>query len=95
MIASNVGGMRWTIKEGKTGLLFPAKDPVALADKVQYVLEHPEARKKMRENGIDRVHRLFSWDAVAKQMSQFYEDMLIEFYYKKAMNGKKQSDLPQ
>ncbi len=95
VIASDVGGMKWTIKEGKTGLLFPTKDPVSLADKIQYVLEHPEIRKKMRENGIERVHRFFSWDAISKQMSQCYEDMLIEFYYKKAMNGKKQSDLPQ
>ncbi|MCX8009509.1 MAG: glycosyltransferase, partial [Patescibacteria group bacterium] len=89
VIASKVGGMKWTIKDGKTGFLVPPKDPLVLAEKIQYVLEHPLVRKKMRENGIDRVNRLFSWDAVAGQMSQFYEDFLIEYYFRKAMNGKK------
>ncbi len=84
VIASKVGGMQWTIKDGKTGFLVPPKDPLALAEKIQYVLEHPAVRKKMRENGIDRVSHFFSWDAVAEQMSQFYNDYLIEYYFQKS-----------
>lgn len=60
VVASKVGGMQWTIKDGKTGLLVPPRDPIVLAEKIQYVLEHPTVRKKMRENGIDRVNRFFS-----------------------------------
>lgn len=84
VIASKVGGMQWTIKDGKSGFLVPPRDPLVLAEKMQYVLEHPAVRKKMRENGIDRVSHFFSWDVVAQQMSQFYSDFLIEYYYLKS-----------
>lgn len=88
VIGSKVGGIQSTIKDGKTGFLIPPKDPIALAEKIQYILEHPEVRKKMRENSLDRVKRFYSWDAVAEQMNQCYEDLLIEYFYRKAMNGK-------
>ena len=83
--------MKWTIKDGKTGFLVPPRDPLALAEKIQYVIEHPAVRKKMRENGIDRVSHFFSWDVIAEQMSQFYEDFLIDYYFRKAMNGTKEN----
>jgi glycosyltransferase involved in cell wall biosynthesis len=85
VIASKVGGMQWTIKDGKTGILVPPQDPVTLAEKIYYVLTHPAVRKKMRENGIDRMKRFFSWDSVAEQMSDFYDDFLLDYYYHKGL----------
>ncbi len=86
VVASRVGGMQWTIREGKTGFLVKAKDPLAFAKKIRFLLEHPATRKHMRENGIDRVRRFFSWDSVAKQMSDFYKDLLIEYYVARTKN---------
>lgn len=93
VVASKVGGMQWTIKDGKTGFLVPPRDPIALAEKIQYALEHPAVRKKMRENGIDRVSHFFSWDVIARGMEQFYIDFLLEYYYRKALNGKKETPI--
>lgn len=90
VVGSKVGGMQWTIVDGKTGLLVTPKDPIALAEKLFYVLDHPAVRKKMRENSIERVKRFFTWDAVASQISELYNDFIIEYYYKKSMNGKKE-----
>ncbi len=90
VIASRVGGMQWTIKDGKTGILVPPQDPVALAEKLYYVVNHPSVRKKMRENGIDRANHFFSWDVIAKQMSDFYQDFLVDYYYHKALHTKKE-----
>jgi glycosyltransferase involved in cell wall biosynthesis len=86
VIASRVGGMQYTIKDGKTGYLVPPQDPLALAAKLEYFLKHPAVKKHMRENAIERA-KLFSWDTVAESMSAFYQEVLIDYYYHKAMNG--------
>jgi D-inositol-3-phosphate glycosyltransferase len=86
VIASKVGGMQYTIKDGKTGYLVPPQDPIALASKLEYLLKHPSVKKHMRENAIERA-KLFSWDTIAESMSDFYQEVIIDHYYHKAMNG--------
>ena len=81
VIASKVGGMQWTIRDGKTGYLVKAQDPLAFADKMCYLLTHYTTRKHMRENALDRVRRTFGWEAVASQMSLLYYDVIIDNYY--------------
>lgn len=82
VVASKVGGLQWTIRDGRTGYLVPARDHKAFADKIQYLFTHYETRKHMRENGFDRVRRMFGWDAVASQMSLLYYDVIIDNYYR-------------
>ena len=40
IVATNVGGMREILKEGETGLLVPAKDPDAQAEKIIYLMRN-------------------------------------------------------
>jgi glycosyltransferase involved in cell wall biosynthesis len=40
-IASNLGGMREMIEDGRTGLLFSPVEPAALADRVDWTFSHP------------------------------------------------------
>ena len=82
VIASKVGGLQWTIRDGKTGYLVPARDHMAFAEKIRYLFTHSATRKHMRENGVDRVRRMFGWDAVASQMSLLYYDVIIDNYYR-------------
>ena len=82
VIASKVGGLQWTIRDGKTGYLVPARDHMAFAEKIRYLFTHSATRKQMRENGVDRVRRMFGWDAVASQMSLLYYDVIIDNYYR-------------
>ncbi|MBI3577412.1 glycosyltransferase [Candidatus Gottesmanbacteria bacterium] len=84
VVASKVGGLQYTIRDGKTGYLVPAHDATAFADKLLFLLQHPQAKKMMRENGLERVAHSFTWEAVGEKMSAFYNDLLIDFLYKKA-----------
>ena len=81
VIASKVGGLQWTIRDGKTGYLVKPKDPLLFADKICYLLTHYATRKHMRENALDRVRRTFGWEAVASQMSLLYYHVIIDNYY--------------
>lgn len=90
VVASNVGGMKWTIKDGKTGFLAKARDPVSFAEKIRYILDHTSVSKHMRENGIERVRRFFNWDIIGAEMSAFYHDLIIEYFWNRT---RKNSDI--
>src|SRR5207248_795288 len=44
VIGSNVGGIKFTVRDGETGYLIPPNDPVALAERLAYLYEHPKLR---------------------------------------------------
>lgn len=82
VVASKVGGLQWTIKEGTTGYLVKPRDEEELAQKLMYLFSHYATRKNMKENGIDRMRHLFGWETVASQMSLFYNDIIIANFYR-------------
>lgn len=50
VIASRVGGLGEIITDGKTGLLFPPQDPLALYNAMRHLLDHPKLTKEMGQN---------------------------------------------
>jgi glycosyltransferase involved in cell wall biosynthesis len=47
VVASETGGIPEHVQHGRTGLLFPPGDPVALARLVRLLADHPETRRTM------------------------------------------------
>lgn len=72
VIGSGVGGLKFTIKEGETGLLVPPKKPILLARDLHYLFSHPQLMQKMGQNGLSRVHKYFTWEKVAVKMDSIY-----------------------
>ena len=62
VIASRVGGMGEWLREGETGLGFPSGDATALANAIDWVLDHPDAAASMGGVGRARVESLFHPD---------------------------------
>jgi len=77
VIGSDVGGIKYSVKDGETGYLVPPNDPVALAGKIDRMLQNHKLIKKMQLNAIKRVHRLFTWDRIACMIAGIYEGLLI------------------
>jgi phosphoheptose isomerase len=73
VIGSNVGGIKYSIHEGKTGFLVPPHDTDMLAQRIYEVLNDPETLEKMRENSIRRANALFKWSNVAVMVSKLYD----------------------
>lgn len=76
VIGSNVGGIKYSVEDGKTGYLVPPNDPDCLAVKLFELLHDPALRKKMGENAIKRVNLHFTWAKVSQQMAAVYERIL-------------------
>ncbi len=78
VIATNVGGIPELIVDGKTGYLIPPKDPQAIADAVNYVIEHPDEVKNVVDNAKKLVREKFDYRKNARQFVQLYREMLDE-----------------
>ena len=65
VIGSDVGGIRYSVVAGSTGLLVPPKDPGALADALGALSDDPARAAEMGRNGRSRVEREFTWEKVA------------------------------
>ncbi len=70
-IATDVGGNRFLLQNGVSGLLFPPGDREALAAHVRRLLEDPAKRRAMGQAARQRIQEHFSWEAVGKQ----YQDL--------------------
>lgn len=76
VIGSDTGGIKYTVQHGRTGFLVPPKDPPALAVSIQELLYNGELAIRMGNTGLRRVHRLFTWEKIARQMDNVYADTL-------------------
>lgn len=59
VVSTATSGAKEIIQDGVNGYLVPIGDAQALADKIIYLLEHPDAAKKMGERGRELVRERF------------------------------------
>ncbi len=78
VVASDVGGLQYTVLPEKTGLLCPPKNEAAFAEAIDRLLENPDWSRQLGEAGRKRVESKFSWDGVAAQLSDLYSQLLDE-----------------
>ena len=72
VIAANISGIPELIEDHQTGLLVPPSDPQALADKIIWVINHPEESKKMADNGYKRVCTDFDLEKNTSQLMSLF-----------------------
>ena len=76
VIGSAVGGITFTISDGKTGYLVPPRDPAALAERLHTLLADTAQRERMGHAARARVEREFTWPLVAQRTAVLYEALL-------------------
>lgn len=77
VIGANVGGIKYTIVDGKTGYLIPPKNPAALAEKISWLITNDKLMAAMRTNGLKRVNKLFTWSKVAAMLDELYDNIIF------------------
>jgi glycosyltransferase involved in cell wall biosynthesis len=64
IVTTDAPGCREVVRHGVNGLLVPPRDPVALAEAIQTLLENPALRQQMAQRGREIVEREFSSEIV-------------------------------
>jgi len=65
-IGSDVSGIKDSIVDGKTGVIFKYGDSNELAEKIKSIIDNKKLRQEMSRNAIKWAKR-FSWDSAAKK----------------------------
>ncbi|MBA3533666.1 MAG: glycosyltransferase [Ardenticatenales bacterium] len=74
VIASEVGGLTYTIRDGENGFLIPPKRPDLLANKMIELLENRALRARMGREGSERAIR-FGWPTIADSILTVIKEM--------------------
>jgi D-inositol-3-phosphate glycosyltransferase len=72
VVASDVGGLTFSIEDGYNGYLVPGRDPQALASKIILLLKHPVLRDQLSEQARQWVQR-YSWTHIAAELLEVFE----------------------
>ena len=76
VVASRVGGIPELIEDGRTGLLVPPQDPMALAGAVVRLLGDSEGARRLGEAAASRSRERFSLGRVADRVDALYRNIL-------------------
>lgn len=76
VVATRAGGLMTVVQHGATGYLVP-RCPGFFAERLDSLLRYPETLETMRANARASVVQ-YSWQGVANQMREVYEDVLCE-----------------
>jgi D-inositol-3-phosphate glycosyltransferase len=85
VVASAVGGLKFTVVPEETGLLVPAKDEAAFAGAIERILTDDLWTQQVRKQAVTRVQDNFSWTGVAVQLSDLYRSLLARSILQPAM----------
>lgn len=75
VIGSEVGGIKYSVVDGKTGFLVPPNAPKVLADRISLLLNNKDLLNNMGEWALKHVCANFTWEMVADQISEQYENI--------------------
>lgn len=76
VIGADVGGVKFTVKDGETGYLVPPSQPEALADRLSHLLNHPHLISLFGRQAIRRSQDHFTWQKVTSAVAALYEEIL-------------------
>ena len=76
VIATRVGGLQYTVRDGQTGHLISWRCPEPFAERLESLLANDDLRARFGVAAAASVQR-FDWTAVAGQIVDVYEDLLV------------------
>jgi len=76
VVASSTGGNPELVRDGETGLLFPAGDPTVLGTALQNLIQDSPLRERLAGEGTKFIHERFSIRAAADRMGEIYASLI-------------------
>lgn len=77
VIASEVGGLAFLVKDGVTGYHVPTREPAALAERMYALLCDPHKRDEMGFAARETAKQ-YSWNRIVDQLLEIFNDLVLE-----------------
>lgn len=77
VVASDVGGLSFIVRDGETGFLVPEGDEPALAECILNLLRDPELRNRLAARAVI-VAQDYSWHLIANKIVDLYKTVIDE-----------------
>ncbi len=75
VIGTATGGIKEAIVDNETGFLIKPNDLSDLVEKILYLQNNKEDRKRMGENGYQRVLREYTWEKIAEDYIKLFKSL--------------------
>lgn len=75
VVASDVGGLSFLIRDGETGFLVPEGNAALLAEKISLLLHNSKLKNEMGKRGVAQAQD-YSWSNIAERMIELYDEVL-------------------
>ncbi len=78
VIASRVGGLKETVRDGQTGYLVPWRCPEPFAERLDLLLTNEPLRRSLGEEAREVAER-YRWPVIATQVEDLYHDLVSTY----------------
>ena len=75
VIASEVGGLAYLVKDGETGFTIPDQEPEMLCEKISWLLNDHELHATMSQRALEYAQD-YAWEKITKQIVSVYEELV-------------------
>jgi glycosyltransferase involved in cell wall biosynthesis len=76
VVAFETEDVKLALTDGETGLIVPNADVAELADRILYLLRHPEVGQRLGQAGQQVVLERFDFGVLARRLEEFYQGVL-------------------
>jgi glycosyltransferase involved in cell wall biosynthesis len=84
-VAAKIGGAIEIIEEGTSGLLAQPLDGADLAQKVEWLLDHPDVRRTMGEQAHRRAQE-YRWESILGRLFTTYEEVIQQARQRRSLH---------
>ncbi|QZZ19870.1 glycosyltransferase family 1 protein [Leptothermofonsia sichuanensis E412] len=95
VVASDVGGLKFTVVPEETGLLVPPTHIDGFAEAIDRILSDELWARKLRRQASLRVQQNFSWTGVAARLSDLYRRLLAQSISSEIFSGNQKLIRPE
>jgi D-inositol-3-phosphate glycosyltransferase len=75
VIASEVGGLAYLVRDGETGFTIPDQEPDMLCEKISWLLNDHDLHVRMSQRAVEYAQD-YAWEKIAKQIVDVYQGLV-------------------
>lgn len=75
VIASEVGGLAYLVRDGETGYTIPDQEPETLCEKISWLLNDHELHATMSQRAVEYAQD-YAWEKITKQIVDVYQGLV-------------------